>query len=93
MELIKNKRTGKVLFIVEGGKHEFSLIKKIFVDILDFTQIEKRRGGAKFYKRNSSKRLPRQSDFDWNGCGRWMEAIEGNGEIPAPNHLCRHYIR
>lgn len=28
MELIKNKRTGKVLFIVEGGKHEFSLIKK-----------------------------------------------------------------
>ena len=55
MELIKNKRTGKVLFIVEGGKHEFSLIKKIFVDILDFTQIEKRRGGAKFYKRNSDK--------------------------------------
>ena len=30
MELIKNKRIGKILFIVEGSKHEFSLIKKIF---------------------------------------------------------------
>ena len=34
MQLNKNKRIGKILLIVEGGKHEFSLIKKIFEDIL-----------------------------------------------------------
>ena len=28
MKLIKNKRIGKILFIVEGSKHEFTLIKK-----------------------------------------------------------------
>lgn len=28
MKLIKNKRIGKVLFVVEGSRHEFSLIKK-----------------------------------------------------------------
>ena len=43
MELIENKRVGKVLLIVEGSKHEFSLMKKIFVDVLGYTQIEKRR--------------------------------------------------
>lgn len=31
MELIKGKRIGKVLFIVEGSKHEFSLVKKFLV--------------------------------------------------------------
>jgi len=55
MELLKNKRTGKVLLIVEGGKHEFNLMKRIFVDILDFTQIEKRRENARFYIRNADK--------------------------------------
>lgn len=51
MEVIKNKRIGKVLLIVEGGKHEFNLIKKIFVDIFGFTQIEKRRDHARYYVR------------------------------------------
>lgn len=41
MELIKNKRIGKILFIVEGSKHEFSLIKKIFEDLLGYKRIEK----------------------------------------------------
>lgn len=50
MELIKNKRVGKILFIVEGGKHEFSLIKKIFGDILGYKRIEKRRNKATYYK-------------------------------------------
>ena len=34
MELIKNKRTGKVLFIVEGGRHEFNLINKTILNPL-----------------------------------------------------------
>lgn len=49
MELMKNKRIGKILFIVEGGKHEFSLIKKIFCDILGYKRIEKRRTKATYY--------------------------------------------
>lgn len=50
MELIKNKRIGKILLIVEGGKHEFSLIKKIFEDILGYKRIEKRRTKATYYE-------------------------------------------
>ena len=52
MEIITNKRIGKVLLIVEGGKHEFNLMKRIFVDILGFTQIEKRREKVKYYVRH-----------------------------------------
>lgn len=50
MEMLKNKRIGKVLFIVEGGKHEFSLIKRIFSDILGYKRIEKRRDKATYYE-------------------------------------------
>ena len=50
MQLNKNKRIGKILLIVEGGKHEFSLIKKIFEDILGYKRIEKRRTKATYYE-------------------------------------------
>ncbi len=50
MKLIKNKRVGKILFIVEGSKHEFTLIKKIFEDLLGYQRIEKRRNKATYYK-------------------------------------------
>lgn len=50
MKLIKNKRIGKILLIVEGGKHEFSLIKKIFSDILGYKRIEKRRDKEVYYE-------------------------------------------
>lgn len=55
MELIENKRVGKVLLIVEGSKHEFSLMKKIFVDVLGYTQIEKRREREEYYVREGDK--------------------------------------
>lgn len=51
MKLYKNKRIGKVIIIAEGARHEFSLAKKIFVDVLGYTQIEKRRNCARFYIR------------------------------------------
>lgn len=55
MKLVKNKRIGKVLFIVEGGQHEFSLLKKIFGDILEYKRIEKRRNKPTYYvSRNDS---------------------------------------
>lgn len=50
MELIKNKRIGKILFIVEGSKHEFSLIKKIFEDLLGYKRIEKKRTKTTYYE-------------------------------------------
>ncbi len=50
MKLIKNKRVGKILFIVEGSRHEFSLIKTIFEDLLGYQRIEKRRNKATYYK-------------------------------------------
>ena len=53
MELLKNKRIGKILFIVEGGKHEFTLIKRIFCDILGYKRIEKRRNKATYYVSNT----------------------------------------
>ena len=55
MELIENKRVGKVLLIVEGSKHEFSLMKKIFVDVLGYTQIEKSREREEYYVREGDK--------------------------------------
>lgn len=55
MELRKNKRVGKVLLIVEGARHEFNLVKKIFVDILGYTQIENRRRSAKYYVREGDR--------------------------------------
>lgn len=55
MELIKNKRVGKVLLIVEGGKHEFNLFKKIFSEVLGFTQIEKRRGNTNYFIREGDR--------------------------------------
>lgn len=51
MDLMKDKKVGKVLLIVEGARHEFNLIKKIFVDVLGYTQIEKRRNNADYYVR------------------------------------------
>lgn len=55
MKLRKNKRVGKVLLIVEGARHEFNLVKKIFVDILGYTQIENRRRNAKYYVREGDR--------------------------------------
>lgn len=51
MELNKDKRIGKVLLIVEGSRHEFSLARKVFVNVLGYTQIEKTRENMKYYKR------------------------------------------
>lgn len=49
MILRKNKNVGHVLFIVEGAKHEFTIIKRIFLNILGYQLIEKRRNKAEYY--------------------------------------------
>ncbi len=56
MKLNKNKSIGRVLFIVEGGRTEFSLLKKIFVDILDYNYIERRRTNrANYFQSNKNR--------------------------------------
>ena len=51
----KDKSIGRVLYIVEGSKMEFSLLRKIYCDILGFEYIEKRRNRpAAFVSKNNS---------------------------------------
>ncbi|WP_230867357.1 hypothetical protein [Iocasia frigidifontis] len=43
------------MFIVEGGRTEFSLLKKIFCGILDYEYIEKRRNRPNYFQSNKNK--------------------------------------
>ena len=53
MKINKDKRIGRVLFIVEGSHYEFVLLKRIFCNILGFSYIEKRRNKADYYIREN----------------------------------------
>jgi len=58
MKINKDKSIGRVLFIVEGSKTEFSILKRIFCNVLGYEYIERRRNRADFYKnknRSTSK--------------------------------------
>lgn len=43
MRLNKDKHIGRVLFIVEGSRIEFSILRRIFCSLLGYSYIEKRR--------------------------------------------------
>lgn len=43
MRLNRDKRIGRVLFVVEGSRTEFSILRKIFCELLQYEYIEKRR--------------------------------------------------
>lgn len=43
MKINKEKHIGRVLFIVEGSQYEFSLLRKIFCNIMQYEYVEKRR--------------------------------------------------
>lgn len=43
MKFNKEKRIGRVLFIVEGSHSEFSILRRIFCNLLGYSYIEKRR--------------------------------------------------
>ncbi|MCT4632515.1 MAG: hypothetical protein N4A76_07230 [Firmicutes bacterium] len=53
MKINKEKNIGKVLFIVEGSKTEFYLLRKIFTNILDYNFEEYNRNSN--YKQYTSK--------------------------------------
>lgn len=53
-----DKKIGSVIFIVEGGRNEFSLSKQIFTKVLNFHYIERRRTEDQFYeKRDEYNRI------------------------------------
>ena len=43
IRLNRQKSIGRVLFVVEGGRTEFSLLRRIFCDVLNYEYVEKRR--------------------------------------------------
>ena len=49
MRLNKDKRIGRVLFIVEGSQTEFSILKRIFCNLLGYSYIEKRRNKPNYF--------------------------------------------
>jgi hypothetical protein len=54
MKINKNRSIGRVLYIVEGSKTEFVLLRKIFCNVFGFEYIEKRRNTEDvFYKSNN----------------------------------------
>lgn len=61
MKLNKDKSIGRVLFIVEGSRTEFSLLKKIFCELLGYEYISKKRNKPDFFiregKGNSTSRV------------------------------------
>lgn len=55
IELNTEKSIGRVLFIVEGSRTEFVILRKIFCDILKYEYVEKRRNQPDtFVSRNNS---------------------------------------
>lgn len=51
IQIHPNKPIGSVIFIVEGSKNEFSLLKHIFTNVLGYHYIEKRRSKDQFYEK------------------------------------------
>ena len=49
MKLNKDKRIGRVLFIVEGSRTEFSILRRIFCNLLGYSYIEKRRNRPTYF--------------------------------------------
>ena len=49
MKLNKDKHIGRVLFIVEGSRMEFSILKQIFCNLLEYSYIEKRRNRPTYF--------------------------------------------
>jgi len=50
IRLNRQKSIGRVLFVVEGGKNEFNLLRRIFCDILQYEYLEKRRSKLDWFQ-------------------------------------------
>jgi len=49
MKLNKEKHIGRVLFIVEGSRTEFSILRRIFCNLMGYSYIEKRRNRPAYF--------------------------------------------
>ena len=49
MKINRDKHIGRVLFIVEGSRTEFSLLRQIFCKLLGYSYIEKRRNKPTYF--------------------------------------------
>ncbi len=52
-----NKHIGRVLFIVEGSRTEFSILRRIFCNLLGYSYIEKRRNRPSYFTSNQDRFL------------------------------------
>lgn len=55
MKLNKDKHIGRVLFIVEGSRTEFSILRRIFCNLLGYSYIEKRRNKPSYFTSNRDR--------------------------------------
>lgn len=55
MKINKDKRIGRVLFIVEGSQTEFSILRRVFCNLLGYRYIEKRRNRPTFFASNQDR--------------------------------------
>ncbi len=56
IEIVKNKRIGRVIFIVEGNKTEILLLKYIFMNILGYNYVSNNRDNREFkFTKNGDK--------------------------------------
>lgn len=55
MKINKDKHIGRVLFIVEGSQTEFSILRRIFCNLLGYSYIEKRRNRPTYFTSNQDR--------------------------------------
>ncbi|HOL92671.1 MAG TPA: hypothetical protein PK767_10545 [Clostridiales bacterium] len=61
MRINRDKSVRRVLFIVEGARTEFTLLRRIFCDVLNYEYIEKRRNRASFFRNRNISTYPLKS--------------------------------
>ena len=55
MRLNKDKHIGRVLFIVEGSRTEFSILRQIFCNLLGYSYVEKRRNRPTYFESSNDR--------------------------------------
>lgn len=95
MKFNKDKQVGNILFIVEGEKTEFEVLKRIFCYVLDYQYVEKKRNKPERFigKNNSNNRIyvvnTRESNisfiFDYDYLDKIFEMLINNYELNLDN--------
>jgi len=81
MKFNYNKKIGNVLFIVEGGKTEFYILKKLFGGILNYSYEEIKRSNNYEYKKYESKTQKNSRVFVINASESNIQFIGKNDDF------------